>query len=134
MPFRSSSLSREYGSGGLTLGRKLATRLGVDYYDHDIIDATAERLGYSTDFVRENEQNISNAKLWELIFTDKSIPLSMNPPTTMPSSSARAALSAISLRKSPVSSSAAAPTGYCATTTRLSACLSRRTARMPYGA
>lgn len=73
------TIAREYGSGGLTLGRKLATRLGVDYYDHDIIDATAERLGYSTDFVRENEQNISNAKLWELIFTDKSIPLSMNP-------------------------------------------------------
>lgn len=73
------TIAREYGSCGLTLGRKLATRLGVDYYDHDIIDATAERLGYSTDFVRENEQNISNAKLWELIFTDKSIPLSMNP-------------------------------------------------------
>ena len=73
------TIAREYGSGGLTLGRKLATRLDVDYYDHDIIDATAERLGYSTDFVRENEQNISNAKLWELIFTDKSIPLSMNP-------------------------------------------------------
>lgn len=57
----------------------LAKRLGVDYYDHDIIDETAERLGYSTEFVRENEQNISNSKLWELIFTDKSIPVSMNP-------------------------------------------------------
>lgn len=73
------TIAREYGSGGLMLGKMLAKRLGVDYYDHDIIDQTAERLGYTSDFVRENEQNISNGKLWELIFTDKSIPMSMNP-------------------------------------------------------
>ena len=73
------TIAREYGSGGLTLGKMLAKQLGVDYYDHDIIDKTAERLGYTAEFVRENEQNISNGKLWELIFTDKSIPMSMNP-------------------------------------------------------
>ncbi len=73
------TIAREYGSGGLMLGKMLAKRLGVDYYDHDIIDETARKLGYSTEFVRENEQNISNSKLWELIFTDKSIPVSMNP-------------------------------------------------------
>lgn len=73
------TIAREYGSGGLELGRAVASRLGVHYYDHTIIDRTAERLGYTSDFVRKNEQNISNAKLWELIFTDKSIPLSMNP-------------------------------------------------------
>lgn len=73
------TIAREYGSGGLALGKSLAKRLGVDYYDHDIIDEAARRLGYTTDFVRDNEQNISNSKLWELIFTDKSIPASMNP-------------------------------------------------------
>ena len=30
-------------------------------------------------FVEENEQNISTARLWELIFADSSIPMSMNP-------------------------------------------------------
>ena len=73
------TIAREYGSGGQILGEQLALRLGVDFYDHKIIDQAAEKLGYSVEFVRENEQNISNAKLWELIFTDKSIPLSMNP-------------------------------------------------------
>lgn len=73
------TIAREYGSGGLMLGKLLAKRLGVDYYDHDIIDQTAAKLGYTSDFVRDNEQNISNGKLWELIFTDKSIPMSMNP-------------------------------------------------------
>lgn len=73
------TIAREYGSGGLMLGKLLSKRLGVKYYDHDIIDSAAEKLGYTAEFVRENEQNISNAKLWELIFTDKSIPISMNP-------------------------------------------------------
>lgn len=73
------TIAREYGSGGHSLGNLLAKKLGVDCYDHAIIDETAAKLGYSSEFVRENEQNISNSKLWELILTDKSIPLSMNP-------------------------------------------------------
>jgi uncharacterized membrane protein YczE/cytidylate kinase len=73
------TIAREYGSGGRMLGKMLAERLGVGFYDHDIIDKTAQLLGYSSEFVKENEQNISNAKLWELIFTDKSIPMSLNP-------------------------------------------------------
>jgi uncharacterized membrane protein YczE/cytidylate kinase len=73
------TISREYGSGGHEVGEKLAQKLHMDFYDKDLIDKTAEELGYSSEFVAENEQNISTAKLWELIFTDKSIPESMNP-------------------------------------------------------
>ena len=73
------TIAREYGSGGRIVGRKIAEQLGIAFYDKDIIDRTARELGYTTDFVAENEQNISNARLWELIFTDKSIPPSMNP-------------------------------------------------------
>jgi uncharacterized protein len=73
------TISREYGSGGHEVGEKLARRLGVKLYDKYLIDRTAEELGYPLEFVKENEQNISTAKLWETIFTDKSLPLSMNP-------------------------------------------------------
>jgi uncharacterized membrane protein YczE/cytidylate kinase len=73
------TISREYGSGGHEIGEKLAKRLGIKLYDKYLIDKTAEELGYSNTFVQENEQNISTGKLWELIFTDKSIPMSMNP-------------------------------------------------------
>lgn len=73
------TISREYGSGGHEVGEKLAKRLGVPLYDKYLIDETAKELGYSSEFVAENEQNISTGKLWELIFTDKSIPISMNP-------------------------------------------------------
>jgi uncharacterized membrane protein YczE/cytidylate kinase len=73
------TISREYGSGGHEVGEKLAKKLGVKLYDKDLIDITAEELGYSEEFVKENEQNISTGKLWELIFTDESIPPTMNP-------------------------------------------------------
>lgn len=73
------TISRECGSGGHEVGEKLAQRLGVRLYDKYLIDETADELGYSREFVKENEQNISTARLWELVFTDKSIPMSMNP-------------------------------------------------------
>ncbi len=73
------TVSREYGSGGHDVGERLAKSLGVPLYDRDLIDKTAAELGYTREFVASNEQNISTAKLWELIFTDKSIPESMNP-------------------------------------------------------
>jgi len=73
------TISREYGSGGHDVGERLSERLGMALYDRTFIDKTALELGYSSDFVADKEQNISTTKLWELAFTDKSIPESMNP-------------------------------------------------------
>jgi len=73
------TINREYGSGGHAVGEAIAKRLGIAFYDHDIIDRVATELGYSREYVASKEQNISTAKLWELVFTDKSIPESMNP-------------------------------------------------------
>ena len=37
------TISREFGSGGRELGRKIAQILGYDYYDKEIITAIAEQ-------------------------------------------------------------------------------------------
>lgn len=73
------TISREYGSGGHAVGEVLANRLGLRLYDHSIIDSVAVELGFSSEYVAGKEQNISTAKLWELVFTDKCIPESMSP-------------------------------------------------------
>lgn len=73
------TVSREYGSGGHDVGEAVARRLGVPLYDRALIDRTARELGRAPERVASAEQNISTAKLWELVFTDKSIPESMNP-------------------------------------------------------
>lgn len=42
-------VGRQYGSGGRRIGKMLADRLGIDYYDKTLLSKAAERLGYSTD-------------------------------------------------------------------------------------
>ena len=46
------TISRQFGSGGRELGKRLADRLGWDYYDKEIIDALAAAHGYEPEYVR----------------------------------------------------------------------------------
>lgn len=72
------TISRYYGSGGHELGELLSKEMGIAFYDMNIVNQTAQDLGYTFDFVKEKEQNISNAKLLELVLTDSSIPKDMH--------------------------------------------------------
>ncbi len=51
------TISRQFGSGGRELGRRLAECLGWDYYDKEIIDALAERYGMEPDYVKRAMAN-----------------------------------------------------------------------------
>lgn len=45
------TVSREFGSGGGELGKRLADVLSVPCYDHEIIDMVAEKCGYDKNYV-----------------------------------------------------------------------------------
>lgn len=45
------TVSREFGSGGRELGKRMADVLGWDYYDREIIDAVAKEEGLDADYV-----------------------------------------------------------------------------------
>lgn len=45
------TISREFGSGGRELGKRLADYLGVPCYDHEIIDMVAEKHGFDKNYV-----------------------------------------------------------------------------------
>ena len=49
-------ISREFGSGGRLMGKRLAARLGVPCYDRTIIQKTAEKSGLSPDFIARAEE------------------------------------------------------------------------------
>ena len=51
------TLSRQFGSGGRELGKRLSDRLGWDYYDREIIDALAESHGYAPEFIKRSLAN-----------------------------------------------------------------------------
>lgn len=45
------TISREFGSGGRELGRRLADALGIPCYDHEIIEMVAQRYGFNKNYV-----------------------------------------------------------------------------------
>ena len=50
------SISREFGSGGRMIGKKLAARLGIPCYDRTLIQKTAEKSGLSPEFIARAEE------------------------------------------------------------------------------
>lgn len=51
------TISREFGSGGRELGRRMADVLGYDYYDGEIIAAIAKRSGLDETYVENTLEN-----------------------------------------------------------------------------
>ena len=51
------TISREFGSGGRELGRRLADELGYDYYDGEIIASIAKRSGLDETYVENTLEN-----------------------------------------------------------------------------
>lgn len=51
------TISREFGSGGRELGKRLADVLGFDYYDREIISAIAQAQGMDEDYVEKALEN-----------------------------------------------------------------------------
>lgn len=50
------TIGREFCSGGLEVAQKLSERLGVPYYDRDIVDHAVEITNLSREIVEENEE------------------------------------------------------------------------------
>lgn len=48
------TISREFGSGGRTIGRRLAEKLGYKFYDSEIVSKVAEESGYHEDFIEKH--------------------------------------------------------------------------------
>ena len=60
------TIGRELGSGGRTIGKIVSEKLGINYFDYEIIDETARKSGFSIDFVKESEQRVTNSLLYNL--------------------------------------------------------------------
>jgi cytidylate kinase len=61
------TISRQFGSGGTTLGGRLAKRLGYRYVDDDLIREVADKVGVSLNQVRTFEKRGTSTKLMRLL-------------------------------------------------------------------
>ena len=50
------TIDREFGSGGHEVGRRLAERLGIKFFDEEIISRAAASTGYHEEYIRENDE------------------------------------------------------------------------------
>ena len=50
------TISREFGSGGRFIGEEVAKKLGIAYYDKNIINHIAEESGLSPDYIQEKAE------------------------------------------------------------------------------
>ena len=58
MSNRIITVSREFGSGGRTIGRMAALKLGIPCYDQELIDKVAAESGLVREFVAEHSEDI----------------------------------------------------------------------------
>lgn len=64
------TISREFGSGGRTIGKMVAQKLGIPCYDAELIEKIAQQTGYTSDYVRTDGEGASESWLSN-IFTNR---------------------------------------------------------------
>lgn len=60
------TISREFGSGGRLIGKRLAEKLDIPYYDKELLDRIAEESGFSKEMMAEAEKKAKNSFLYSL--------------------------------------------------------------------
>lgn len=58
------TISREYGSGGRQIGLAAAKKLGMEFYDKELIDAAAKEIGFPAEIIADREQRLTNSLLY----------------------------------------------------------------------
>ena len=61
------AIGRQFGSGGHDIGKALAEKLEYDFYDAEIIQMTAGTTGYTPEFIKKNEEIMTNSLLYDLV-------------------------------------------------------------------
>ena len=56
------TVGRQFGSGGRTIAKSVAERLGIPYYDKEIVEKVALETGFSEDYS-------ADAPVWEIART-----------------------------------------------------------------
>ncbi len=69
------TIAREYGSGGRLLGKMLAERLNIKFYDEELISMVANDSHFSPKYIAENEQKVPSNYLLSIILQDYEAPM-----------------------------------------------------------
>ena len=72
------TLSREFGSGGSTIGRMVAEQLGIPFYDKELVEQVALESGFAPKFVEEHGEHSPGRSILSYAFAPQGVPGVMN--------------------------------------------------------
>ena len=72
------TISRQFGSGGRSIGKMVAERLGIPYYDSELVKKVALESGFAPKFVEENGEQSPGSSLFSYAFAPQGVPGVMN--------------------------------------------------------
>lgn len=72
------TISREFGSGGRTIGRKVADILGIPFYDKELVEQVALESGFAPQFIEEHGEHAPGKSLFSYAFANQGVPGIMN--------------------------------------------------------
>ena len=70
------TIAREHGSGGRSIGKKLAERMNVPFYDRELIYLAAKESGLSENFIKEVEEKPSRSFIYNMYMTGQALSVS----------------------------------------------------------
>ena len=62
------TISREFGSGGRTIGKKLAERLGIAYYDKELVKQISMETGFDPKYIEEHGEHAPGRSFLSYVF------------------------------------------------------------------
>lgn len=65
------TISREFGSGGHAIGEEVAKRLGIPFYDSQILERIAEKTGFSKEFIEKQGEYSPSGSLFSYGFVGR---------------------------------------------------------------
>lgn len=74
MTKRIITISRQFGSGGRSIGKALAQRLGWKYYDKELVEEVALESGFDAGYVEEHGESAPAASAFAYAFTQPGVP------------------------------------------------------------
>ena len=72
------TISREFGSGGRTIGRMVAEKLGIPFYDKELVDHVALESGFAPQYIEEHGEHSPSKSIFSYAFAHQSVPGIMN--------------------------------------------------------
>ncbi|MCD7754888.1 MAG: cytidylate kinase-like family protein [Firmicutes bacterium] len=72
------TISRQFGSGGRSVGRQVAEKLGIPFYDKELVEQIALESGFAPKFVEENGEHSPGKSIFSYAFAAPGTPGIMN--------------------------------------------------------